>query len=460
MKKNVLKKTAKLIKEIWMILPFFLALYCYYPVFLTQANRRYPLLDAIYEALRIYRGFTSSGVEVGALLEIARYMALAAVVRILIALFSKAEDLINWLKLRTTRSTVVYGDSEYAGYLFESLPPSQRIRGGKRFIAGASRYLLMFSEDEKNIAFFHAHYRQIKDQNVYIMLNGVSGQNIDNPRITAFSIAENCARWYWRTYPVLANEKIAVIGFGDIGSNLLLYGLQVNLIDPAQHMEYHIFGDSGEFRKEHIELDKMAPDEIFFHESGVPDYAHMAEYDRIILCGDGDANRNIRTLSKLLAALPQTQQVYVYAPDGDIISSLFGADRVTCFGSACEIATIDMILNQKSMEAARMQHEYYTARYGGLPWEKLDSFTRYSNISSSDYMYVTDRLLAEGVPVETLAELEHIRWCRFYYLHNWKYAPETDAARRLHRCLVPFAELSEEDKKKDIEAIQSKKLQK
>ena len=193
-----MKKIIAFIRTAWMVLPFLLALYCYYPVFLTQANRRYPLLDAIYEALRIYRGFTSNGVEVGALLEIARYMALAAVVRILIALFSKAEDLVNWLKLRTTRSTVVYGDSAYAGYLFDSLPSSQRIRGGNRFIAGAARYLLMFSEDEKNIAFFHAHYRQMKDQNVYIMLNGVSGQNIDNPKITAFSIAENCARWYWR----------------------------------------------------------------------------------------------------------------------------------------------------------------------------------------------------------------------------------------------------------------------
>ena len=58
--------------------------------------------------------------------------------------------------------------------------------------------------------------------------------------------------------------------------------------------------------------------------------------------------------------------------------------------------------------------------------------------------------------METIAELEHIRWCRYYYIHNWKYGLETDTAKRIHNCLIPFAQLSEAEKLKDIEAIKSK----
>ena len=58
--------------------------------------------------------------------------------------------------------------------------------------------------------------------------------------------------------------------------------------------------------------------------------------------------------------------------------------------------------------------------------------------------------------MEILAELEHIRWCRYHYIHNWKYGPVTDSAKRVHNCLIPFSELSEEEKRKDVEAIRSK----
>ena len=108
------------------------------------------------------------------------------------------------------------------------------------------------------------------------------------------------------------------------------------------------------------------------------------------------------------------------------------------------------------MEDARRQHEFYFKKYGGTPWEKLDAFKRYSNVSSSDYMFTINRLLARGVSLDKIAELEHIRWCRYHYLHNWKYDPVTDSAKRVHNCLIPFSELSEAEKLKDIEAIKAK----
>ena len=52
-------------------------------------------------------------------------------------------------------------------------------------------------------------------------------------------------------------------------------------------------------------------------------------------------------------------------------------------------------------------------------WKKLDCFLKASNISAADYGTVIAKL-SKKVSVEELAQLEHMRWCRFYYLNYWK----------------------------------------
>lgn len=453
--KKVIQILNRSISILYKILPFFLGMYCYYPVFLTQ-DRLYPFLDSVYAAIKLYSGSTESGIAVGGLLQTARFLALAATLSIVINVLNKMNDIINGLKLFNRNSTVVYGNSSYAGYILDSLSPSLRIRGEEKFINNASRYLLMFSNDTENIEFYNKNYEYLKDKNVYIMLEDISRQNIENLLIRVFSIAENCARQYWKDYPVNNSETIAIIGFGNIGKNILLYGLQMNLIDPAQHFEYHIYGDGTEFRREHTELDKMSPDRIMFHDDGIYELSEIVDFDRIIICEGKDENCNIVTVSKLLVSAPIKCQIYIYAPNGDIITNLFGNDKLICFGTARETASADIIFNEKSMKAARLQHEYYYKQYGGTPWEKLDCFKRYSNVSSSDYMHTINRLLEKGVPLETIAELEHMRWCRYHYIHNWRYGTDTDSTKRIHNCLIPFSELSDEEKIKDAEAIRSK----
>lgn len=453
--KKFFQAMKRILSVMYKILPFFIGLYIYHPVFIERENP-YPFLDAVYSSIKLYSGSTESGIPVGGLLELARFLALAATLSVLVGALDKMTDVINWFKLLTPGATVVYGTSSCANHVLESLNPRIRIRGDCKLIKNASRYVLMFPNDAENLEFYNRNYEWLKDKNVYIMLENISRQNIENPRITVFSIAENCARQYWRNYPVSGSEKIAIIGFENVGQNILLYGLQMNLIDPGQHFEYHIYGDGRTFRREHTELEQMKPDEIVFHDDGVYGFAELSDFDRIILCGSRDENCNIEAVSRLLELAPDSRQVHIYAPNGDIVTNLFGGERLVCFGAAEETAAADIIFNERSMEAARRQHEFYFKKYGGTPWEKLDSFKRYSNVSSSDYMFVIDRLLEQGVSEEKVAELEHIRWCRYHYIHNWKYAPNTDSAKRLHNCLVPFSQLSEEEKLKDIEAIKSK----
>ena len=442
------------IRVLYKIAPFFIGLFCY-TSFYTEKGNLYPVLDAVYSSVKLYAGETKDGIPLTIPIEIARFLASATTITIIVKALNKIIGIANWLKLKFMKPMAVYGDSEYADCVFESLGKYRRIRGGEELIQGASRYLLMFSDDTRNLRFYNKHYEYLKDKNVYIMLNNVSRQNIENTKLTLFSAAENSARQYWRDYPVEKSERIAFIGFGGVGENLLLYGLQMNIIDPAQHFEYHIFGDADEFRREHTELDKMAPDEIFFHGEQEYEYSELSGFDRIIVCSSTREGGVIAQASKILSAV-SLPTIYIYAPKGDIVTNFFGNVRDVCFGSAKETASIDIILNEKTMQAARAQHEYYRQQYGGVPWEQLDSFKRYSNVSSSDYMFTLERLMEKGVKFETLAELEHIRWCRYHYLNNWKYGKERDDVKRLHPDLIPFGELSEDAVRKDIEAIKSK----
>jgi hypothetical protein len=55
--------------------------------------------------------------------------------------------------------------------------------------------------------------------------------------------------------------------------------------------------------------------------------------------------------------------------------------------------------------------------------------------------------------VEALAVLEHERWVRDLDNEDWTHGPEKDAARRVHPKLVPWDDLTEEDRDKDRAAV-------
>lgn len=58
-----------------------------------------------------------------------------------------------------------------------------------------------------------------------------------------------------------------------------------------------------------------------------------------------------------------------------------------------------------------------------------------------------------GDDLERLAELEHERWLRTLLEAGWQFGSETNKAQKIHRALVPWAELSAEDKDKDRDLV-------
>ena len=111
--KKVFSVLAKVISILYKVLPFVIGVYCYYPFFKSMDGRQFPLLDSIYESLKLYSGSTASGVEVSGLLELARFLALAATLSILISAFNRMTSVVNSLKIMSGDATAVYGNSLY-----------------------------------------------------------------------------------------------------------------------------------------------------------------------------------------------------------------------------------------------------------------------------------------------------------------------------------------------------------
>lgn len=453
-----MKKATAIISRVfgftYKILPFILGMYRYYPFYKNNGVSLYPFLDSVYSSFKLYSGSTEGGIPVDAVMEIARFLGIAATLSILVRIFNKLKDVSDLFKLTLPDSVAVYGDSVYAELLYKTLSPFKRVRGGEKVYKHAHKYILMFSNDRKNLEFYSKYYDILEDKTVYIMLEHTKRHSIENPNVKIFSLSENCARQYWKDHIPEKSEKIAIIGFGSLGSKILTHGLLMNIIDPNQSFEYHIYGNGSEYRRLHTELDKMAPDKIIFHDDGLYEINELVKMDRIIICENPEDG--ISTVDNLIAYLPECPEIHVYSPNDETVTTLFSKDKVHSFGNATEICTADMIIKEKATEDARKQHKYYSDKYGADPWERLSCIKRYSNISSADYLSVIIHLAEKQVPFRTLAELEHIRWCRYHYINNWRYGEKRDDSKRIHDCLIPFSDLSKEEIDKDVEAIKSK----
>jgi len=55
--------------------------------------------------------------------------------------------------------------------------------------------------------------------------------------------------------------------------------------------------------------------------------------------------------------------------------------------------------------------------------------------------------------IETMARVEHIRWCWDKILHGWFYGKEKDSRKKTHPAIIPYEDLSESEKEKDRELV-------
>ena len=176
--------------------------------------------------------------------------------------------------------------------------------------------------------------------------------------------------------------------------------------------------------------------------------------------------------------------VAVRDEDEGIARALDGQRGVVAFGVFNNAMTSELVTEGTTEVLARAKHEQYVrdeAARGGtrdsnpsmVAWHELDESLRQSNRRFA--AGVGEKLRAAGVAVvpapladpataprlaeeqvEELAIEEHDRWCRDLLADGWQHGPgKKDPERKLHPSLVPWDELSEEERDKDREPVRA-----
>ena len=288
--------------------------------------------------------------------------------------------------------------------------------------------------------------------------------------LTVFNKPDCIARKYWNEHPLEPDESvILLIGDGRTAQRILERSLLINVFPPAQTIEYHVFGNWENFRRDHYELENIVginglnfdDDGIFFEDKNWNASADLIKRaSRIIICFD-DEDKNRSVVEELNSYFPTKAGIDVYSDGTDETFRSFGGDT--------GIFTREIVMHEKLNRVARMLNEIYRTKTGSGPsWAELTEFKRQSNIAAADHMLTKIRLLRPGddireVTPETCALayevyktfneeqkdacrwLEHKRWVRFHVINNWSYSPVRNDEMRQHTMIVPYESLGLEE---------------
>lgn len=413
------------------------------------------------------------------LVEIARWTApLATVVGVVLAVDSIRRWMTaRWRYLRGD-SVAVYGPEQEKEVILSQL--GGRGIDGRGTLVRANRYILLGPEQE-NFAFYQSHRDALSDSLVYIKCTSLPAQSVSIPNLRLFCPEEIAAGLFWRQRDLYSvwkaspgTVKIVLLGFGKLGEEMVCQGLQNNIFAPDQRLEYHIFGDCTAFLATHTSLGEIA-DPIILHTEPWYENTELLEQAELVVVLE---QKEQAGLLQSLLGVTLRREIDVFSTEEPALELLAQKERLRLFpwrGAAMELPLPleDRMYTRAKRINLRYSHLYRgteeTAENMEAEWNKLDAFTRYSNVSAADYHETRLMMLKlQGLPdraeelsagtMELLAELEHIRWCRYHYLNNWRRGqPENgkvkDPARRIHALLYPYAELPEEEKEKDRENI-------
>lgn len=466
------KNIRKITYAILFILPFVLGTAGYW----LEGER---VIDSLYDAFALYAINPVSDVNNWMIILAkwgAPFVLASGVVMVLQGITQRLKECFISLH---KDATAIYSDSEYGTRLIENLKRGILVTDGR--LRDVRDHILLFSRDMDNLNYYQRHKEALKGRRVYLQLNETDSFLLRENRVHFFNLNELIARNYWKEHHLLsyfregkAIIRIAILGFSPLGQQLLKYGLLNNIYDLGQKIEYHIWGDSLLYEHVQENLELMNQDRIIYHgDCWEKDVQEISVMDRIIV-----TQENQLELLQALLYLCEETEIHYFNPREAVLEHIYKTETMVSFGSYSNILTERNIKSEELYRAAKEQNYRYACLYGNVSgdekkkeqemeeqWELLDGFTKGSNIASADYHEIRKLLMREAkkkgkeLTKDELGRLEHIRWCRYHSLNHWKYGvlengKNRDAARRIHTCLVPFDELTQEEKNKDYEAVE------
>ena len=450
-------------KPAFIIIPFILGLLGF-----TMAGDS--PLQAVYQCICLY-GMGQKDVPPNVLVEIARWLAPLATAGGIVLLMKELRRSVHaWFARLTGKSVAVFGPKGEKELLLKALG-MRGIDMDKRPVK-AKRYILL-GNDEENFDYYRTHLKKTQ-KDVFIKCSSLPAQASDHDKLHLFSPEEIAARLFWKEYcPYELSVRnghclqIVLIGFGKLGKELLLTALQNNIFDAKQHIEYHVIGSENGFRQIYHQLDQI-DDPVHFYSGSWFDYMQTIRQAHMVIVAEQEGQLSL--MRDLMLSLPE-KKIHVLSGRSDGMAMLSDQGDLGCFDWKNKAMNPDYILCERLNEYAKRVNLRYAHLYDGVAeteenmqvqWQKLNTFTRYSNISAADYHSVQLCMLGDhpltDEKLEWLAELEHIRWCRYHYLNNWTCGtPENgknkDSSKRIHQSLIPYAQLLQTEKEKDRENI-------
>lgn len=463
------KKITSILRIAWPMVP---AAFGIFGLLKTGEN----FLDAAYTTAQMF--LFSYGLDYKNIyIEIARWLAPLVTASGVILLTNRLSKYItNAFSYIRGDSVAVYGGENInlAKDLLEQLG-KRGIDCSDQFVK-AHRYIIVGSEAE-NFSFLERYKKQLTNTIVYCKTSNLPAQSIATPTIQLFSAEEITARLFWREifpYEAIMTQKkpynIVIIGFEAMGQDLFSWGIQTLIFHKNQQVTYHIFGDNSGYKVRHPHLDAIHDQSIFYKNEWYDNLSLIEEADLVLVTRETD---QISLLQQILACTTRNS-IYAFTSSTNYMYLIENLTRVIIVNKDKYISNPQNILQDNLLACANHYAHLYTKveetkENSWKEWQSLNAFTRYSFISQTDYHEIRLRILAlRKIPLNTdlwsdelmeeMAELEHIRWNRFHYINNWQYGiPKSarikDSEKRIHRCLVPYDQLPDNDKEKERENI-------
>ena len=309
-------------------------------------------------------------------------------------------------------------------------------------------------------------------------------------RVEFFNLADAAARMMLESTPPFPpgtrTPHVVVAGVDGLGEGVILHVARAWLgerPDPVSRMRLTLAGPDAEADRARLLARHPRLGGICDVRAWPPD-DDGPPVTAAYVCVDPEG-RAVATALGLRSSLPVPVVVAVHDERSGVASALHADSGVTPFGVIWRAMTPDSVTSGANEVLARAKHAQYVRdeRARGntpetnpsmAPWHELGESLRQSNrrfaegvgakLREAGLVVVpaplADPAAAEAVlpeeQVEALAIAEHERWCSDLVADGWSHgAGPKDPERKLHPSLVPWAQLSEDEREKDREPVRA-----